>query len=55
MFDSIWGVGIGSAHKFYSMGFRTLDDLKKNEHILTDWMKVGLKYFEEFKQRIPRD
>jgi Fingers domain of DNA polymerase lambda. len=55
LFDSIWGVGIESATKFYQMGFRTLDDLRKNTHILTEWQKIGLKYHEEFEQRIPRD
>lgn len=55
LFDAIWGVGTETALQFYQKGFRTLDDLRKNEHILNDNQKVGLKYYDDFNQRIPRD
>jgi DNA polymerase lambda len=55
LFDDVWGVGIESALKFYQRGFRTLEDLRKNTHLLTEWQKIGLKYHEEFEQRIPRE
>lgn len=39
--------------KLYEKGNRTLDDLK-NESSLTKSQKLGLKYFHDIKQRIPR-
>jgi DNA polymerase lambda len=54
LFDSVWGIGVETATRFYQKGFRTLEDLRKNEHLLNVWQKVGLKYHEEFKIRIPR-
>lgn len=37
------------------MGIKTIEDLKKRPDIITKNMKVGLKYVEEFSQRIPRE
>lgn len=38
-----------------SKGFRTLDDLKKDDNVLNRQQKIGLKYYEEFLERIPRE
>ncbi|XP_031399752.1 DNA polymerase lambda isoform X1 [Punica granatum] len=54
LFGEVWGIGPTTAHKLYEQGYRTLDDLKKNEESLTQAQKLGLKYFEDIKQRIPR-
>jgi len=32
-----------------------VEDLRKNQHLLTDLQKIGLKYYNDFKQRIPRE
>ncbi|CAL1357214.1 unnamed protein product [Linum trigynum] len=54
LFGEIWGVGPATALKLYEKGYRTLDDLK-NEDSLTNSQKIGLKYFEDIRTRIPRN
>ncbi|KAJ7953677.1 DNA polymerase lambda [Quillaja saponaria] len=53
LFGEVWGIGPATALKLYEKGYRTLDDLK-NEDSLTNAQKLGLKYFDDIKQRIPR-
>ncbi|EXB76504.1 DNA polymerase lambda [Morus notabilis] len=53
LFGEVWGIGPATALKLYEKGHRTLDDLK-NESSLTNAQKLGLKYFHDIKQRIPR-
>ncbi|XP_060671610.1 DNA polymerase lambda isoform X2 [Ziziphus jujuba] len=53
LFGEVWGIGPATALKLYEKGHRTLDDLK-NEDSLTNAQKVGLKYFDDIRQRIPR-
>ncbi|KAL3840986.1 hypothetical protein ACJIZ3_025577 [Penstemon smallii] len=52
-FGEIWGVGPATAIKLYDKGHRTLDDLK-NDESLTSSQRLGLKYFDDIKTRIPR-
>ena len=54
LFTQIHGIGPTSAQSFVSQGFRTLDDLRTKAH-LTRQQKIGLQYYHEFIQRIPRD
>ncbi|RNA10010.1 DNA polymerase lambda [Brachionus plicatilis] len=54
LFTDIHGVGPTTARLFLSQGFKTLEDLKTNAN-LTRQQKIGLKYYDEFNQRIPRD
>ncbi|KAJ8773827.1 hypothetical protein K2173_008290 [Erythroxylum novogranatense] len=54
LFGEVWGIGPATALKLYEKGYRTLDDLK-NEDSLTHAQKVGLKYFNDIKTRIPRN
>ncbi|XP_050796162.1 DNA polymerase beta isoform X1 [Gopherus flavomarginatus] len=49
------GIGPSAARKFVDEGIKTLEDLKKNEHKLNHHQRIGLKYFEDFEQRIPRE
>ncbi|XP_043938912.1 DNA polymerase beta isoform X2 [Protopterus annectens] len=51
----VTGIGPAAARKLFDEGIRTIEDLKKNESKLNHHQKIGLKYFEEFEQRIPRD
>ncbi|MED6217234.1 hypothetical protein PIB30_015796 [Stylosanthes scabra] len=53
LFEEVWGVGPATALKLYEKGHRTLDDLR-NDDSLTNAQKLGLKYFDDIKQRIPR-
>ncbi|KAF3441409.1 hypothetical protein FNV43_RR15323 [Rhamnella rubrinervis] len=53
LFGEVWGIGPATALKLYDKGHRTLDDLK-NEYSLTNAQKLGLKYFDDIKQRITR-
>ncbi|KAL6189813.1 hypothetical protein ACLB2K_036214 [Fragaria x ananassa] len=54
LFGEIWGIGPATAQKLYEKGHRTLDDLK-NEESLSSSQKLGLKYFYDINQRIPRN
>ncbi|TVU11889.1 hypothetical protein EJB05_45499 [Eragrostis curvula] len=53
LFGEVWGVGPATALKLYEKGHRTLDDLQKDES-LTHAQRIGLKFFDDIKQRIPR-
>lgn len=53
LFGEVWGVGPATALKLYDKGYRTLDDLQK-EDSLTYAQRTGLKFFDDIKQRIPR-
>ncbi|GMH20701.1 hypothetical protein Nepgr_022542 [Nepenthes gracilis] len=53
LFGEVWGIGPTTALKLYDKGHRTLEDLQKEES-LTNAQKVGLKYYNDIKMRIPR-
>jgi DNA polymerase lambda len=53
LFGEVWGVGPATALKLYDKGYRTLDDLQKDDS-LTYAQRIGLKFFDDIKQRIPR-
>ncbi|KAL5759729.1 hypothetical protein ACOSP7_018246 [Xanthoceras sorbifolium] len=54
LFGEVWGIGPATAQKLYEKGHKTLDDLK-SEDSLTHSQRIGLKYFDDIKTRIPRD
>ena len=71
LFGNIWGCGPSSAKQWYDQvrslslpslftsfnaiqGYRTLNDLRERAK-LSENQQVGLKYYEEFLERIPRD
>jgi DNA polymerase/3'-5' exonuclease PolX len=54
LLTEVWGIGMGIANKLYRKGIKTIEDLRKNESLLNKNQKVGLKYYEEIKDRIPR-
>ncbi len=43
------------AKELYAKGIRTIEDLRKKQELLTDMQKIGLKYHEDFIERIPRE
>jgi len=59
-FVGIWGAGPIQATKWYNFGYRTLDQLRSPPPELpnpglTDQQELGLKYYDDLVQRIPRD
>jgi DNA polymerase beta len=53
----ISGVGPVAARDFITKGIKSIDDLKKkeNDQYLSHHQRIGLKYFDDFELRIPRD
>ncbi|CAF1093694.1 unnamed protein product [Rotaria sp. Silwood1] len=54
LFGNIWGCGPNIAKQWYDQGFRTLDDLRTKAK-LSHNQQIGLKYYDEFLERMPRD
>lgn len=52
--EGVWGLGPRGADKLYKKGIKSIEQLRKNQHLLTDMQKIGLKYYEDFLERIPR-
>lgn len=55
LFNKVWGIGPTHAFKLYQKGYRTIGDLRNDVDELNEQPKIGLKYFEELQQRIPRE
>lgn len=54
MFTNIWGAGAKTAQLWYQQGFRTLEDISTKAH-LNHNQKIGLKHYNDFLDRMPRD
>eukprot|EP00051_Salpingoeca_urceolata_P015159 m.195262 g.195262 ORF g.195262 m.195262 type:complete len:691 (+) comp18310_c0_seq11:40-2112(+) len=54
LFRRVWGIGAKRARQLAEHDLRTLDDLRKNRHMLNKSQQIGLDLFEDFEQRIPR-
>nr|XP_033796180.1 DNA polymerase lambda isoform X1 [Geotrypetes seraphini] len=54
MFSNIWGVGVKTAQLWYQQGFRSLDDIR-TKATLTNQQAIGLKYYDDFLDRMPRE
>ncbi|XP_074089986.1 DNA polymerase lambda isoform X3 [Macrotis lagotis] len=54
LFSNIWGVGSKTAQMWYQQGFRTLEDIQSRA-TLTTQQAIGLKHYEDFLKRIPRE
>jgi len=48
------GIGPAKARELFDQGISTIADLEKNQDKLTSSQKIGLKHFEDFEKRIPR-
>ena len=54
LFAGVWGAGPTTAEAWVSQGLKTLEDLK-NHGKLTHQQEIGLKYYDEFLERMPRE
>ncbi|KAH8594947.1 DNA polymerase lambda [Bisporella sp. PMI_857] len=54
IFYDIYDVAEKTARDFYRRGWRDLDDLIMNWESLTENQRVGVKYYDDFKEKIPR-
>ncbi|KAE9367852.1 Nucleotidyltransferase [Stipitochalara longipes BDJ] len=56
LFYNIHGAAEASAHEFLNNGWRSLDDIvEQGWHSISRDQQIGVKYYDEFLQRIPRD
>jgi len=53
-FTKIYGVGYTTAQKFVNAGYKSLNDVATKAK-LSEAQKNGLKYYDDFQKRIPRD
>ncbi|CAF1620047.1 unnamed protein product [Adineta ricciae] len=54
LFAGVWGAGTETTKQWFAQGFRTLDDLRTRAR-LTRMQQIGLKYYDDFNTRIPRE
>ncbi|TAQ87707.1 hypothetical protein B7494_g3953 [Chlorociboria aeruginascens] len=55
LFYEIWAVAEVTAMEFYRKGWRDLDDIVENGwHGLSRTQQIGVKFYEEFQEKIPR-
>lgn len=51
----VTGIGPAAAQKLVSEGIASIDDLRKNLDKLNHHQQIGVKYYEDFEKRIPRE
>jgi len=53
--SEVYGIGPKKAKELFDNGITTIDQLRKRQNeVLNDTQKVGLKYYEDILKRIPR-
>ncbi|KRX08433.1 DNA polymerase lambda, fingers domain [Pseudocohnilembus persalinus] len=50
----VWGIGETTGEQLYQRGIKTIKQLRRNQHLLNKNQIIGLKYYEDLQQRIPR-
>lgn len=56
LFYEIWGVGETTAREFYNKGWRDIDDIIEfGWDNISRVQQIGVKFYDEFLNRIPRD
>ncbi|XP_007938125.1 DNA polymerase lambda [Orycteropus afer afer] len=54
LFSNIWGAGTKTAQMWYHQGFRSLEDIR-SQASLTTQQAIGLKHYDDFLERMPRE
>ncbi|XP_071071793.1 DNA polymerase lambda isoform X2 [Dasypus novemcinctus] len=54
VFSNIWGAGTKTAQMWYQQGFRSLEDIR-SQALLTPQQAIGLKHYDDFLERMPRE
>ncbi|XP_055280793.1 DNA polymerase lambda isoform X4 [Moschus berezovskii] len=54
LFSNIWGAGTKTSQMWYHQGFRSLEDIR-NQACLTTQQAIGLKHYDDFLDRMPRE
>ncbi|XP_066277640.1 DNA polymerase lambda-like isoform X2 [Branchiostoma lanceolatum] len=54
LFNDVWGAGSKTAQQWLQQGLRTLDDLRTKVK-LTRQQQIGLKHYDDFLDRMPRE
>ena len=55
--ELIWSVGPAKAIELHEQGYTNVEKLRKGtvaKAVLTDFQQIGLKYFEDLKQKMDR-
>ena len=55
LFTNIHGIGPKKAQQLIAKNIKTIEQLKENKEELNDTQKVGLQYYEDLLERIPRN
>lgn len=51
----VTGIGPANAQKLVADGITSIEDLRKHTEKLNHHQRIGLRYFEDFEKRIPRE
>lgn len=51
----VTGIGPAAAHKLVQEGITSIEDLRKHTDKLNHHQQIGLKHFEDFEKRVPRE
>lgn len=53
--ENVWGIGQVKAKKLYEEhNIRSIEQLRNNQELLTTQQRIGLKYYEDLQNKIPR-
>jgi len=51
----VYGIGPKKGEELIKLGIKSIEELKRHPELLTENMKIGLKYYEELEEVIPRE
>ncbi len=50
----VYGIGPKKGEELIKVGIKSIEELKRHPELLTENMKIGLKYLDDIEERIPR-